>query len=291
MTRVSSCIGSRTERVRLGFTLVELLVVIGIIALLISILLPALNRARGSAQAVACQSNMRQIGIALRMYAGMHKDSLPYVGDYGTTFRNTNYPALPFERAVAIGMGTKADNSGSYPVPQVMRCASATDPAGNRHYSAHPRLIPNFQAIQGKAMEATVFGTMKLSKIPRSSETLIVFEGGQQLFKESWNVFGNTDDVAYNIDSSRMFWDRNAFLAGNGVDLGAPLAAYSASNRDSINGGDNNRGNMRWRHAGGKQANFLYVDGHAETIKAKFNGDQMVSAGELKRRAIYIGRD
>ena len=52
-----------------GFTLVELLVVIGIIALLLAMLLPALNKARNQARTVACMSNMRQISAAVLAYA------------------------------------------------------------------------------------------------------------------------------------------------------------------------------------------------------------------------------
>jgi prepilin-type N-terminal cleavage/methylation domain-containing protein len=63
-----------------GFTLIELLVVVSIIALLVSILLPALGKARQQAQTVLCMNNQRQLHLATNMYLRDNQDYYPYFG-------------------------------------------------------------------------------------------------------------------------------------------------------------------------------------------------------------------
>src|SRR2546423_1881665 len=69
-----------------AFTLVELLVVIGIIAVLLAILLPILGKARQGANRVACASNLRQIGQAVVMYATANDGCFPSAGNYAETY-------------------------------------------------------------------------------------------------------------------------------------------------------------------------------------------------------------
>src|SRR5689334_1691852 len=76
---------------RTAFTLVELLVVIGIIALLIAILMPALSKARDQANMIKCMSNMRQIGQAYLMHASEHRNHVPTAG----LIHDPSYNATP----------------------------------------------------------------------------------------------------------------------------------------------------------------------------------------------------
>ena len=115
---------NRTTR-RSAFTLVELLVVIGIIAVLVSMLLPALNKARRQAEVVVCQSNLKQVGLILLMYS-QDNHGIPFpVGKLRTD--KDGYPDGLGTNVALDQRWTSVAFKPATPNPRIMLCPVDTE--------------------------------------------------------------------------------------------------------------------------------------------------------------------
>ncbi len=226
MNSSNSPLPSRSDH---GFTLVELLVVIGIIALLISILLPALNKARESANAVACASNLRQIGLAFHQYTQDNKGSLPSFGP--DTNINPLWPALinPYLNST----------TGEEPGRDYMRCPVMTRGTADypdntlNTYGVNYCQVFSYDLADGtKPWYAP--GTKKITKL--LPDTFLAA------------------DAVHLLVYSPQVWTFNADFDGNGTnDTNISLGWEAKYNR------------LDPRHPG-KTANFLFTDGHVTPI-------------------------
>lgn len=215
-----------TKRKNRGFTLVELLVVIGIIALLISILLPALSKARKQANTVKCLANMKQFGTALVQYTNEWKGAMPYSG-WNDFPGNGNY-------------GGGKGNAGGWPDWLFDASSKITPPVAS---------LFNFKDVKNGAFYAYLNGANAIYRCPQDAGPWLA-QNSQ--FISSYVMNGSTNNFSYGV-----FYKVTAFHPGDAI-----MWEIGTTGPDGNDPSNTPNEPISARHV--KGTSILFVDGHAE---------------------------
>lgn len=171
-----------------AFTLIELLVVIAIIAVLAALLLPALSRAKGSARTTQCLNQMRQLGLAVRLYADDNDDTFPR--SQHSAFAHGE---LPWERNIAPQLGSSTT-------------AWTNLLAGVYHCPSDKRTVPwsyGFNVYYELGPDDDYTGKPQTwrrgTQVPRPSATILFAENASSadhLMAHFWSSLADTADLA-----------------------------------------------------------------------------------------------